>query len=92
MKLSNAQKDFLKKQLGYNDEDISIIEKSSFTFDYYDDRDPATRDIPVRVSRKKAESIIGKWGFASGCARATFHRTACRTAMAGLDTILFERV
>ena len=83
---------FLISRLGYTQIDIDKIERTKFVFLHYDDRDPVKRDTPVKVSQLKAVEIVGKWGFASGCARATFHRTACRTASCGLDTILFERV
>lgn len=92
MKLDKEQKEFLKKQLGYTDADIETICQCRIRLEYYNDRDPESRDIPIDITYKDAIDILGKWGFASGCARATFHDTACRTAMSGLDTILFERV
>lgn len=88
MKLNNKDTDFICNTLLYSPSDIPFIKVaiSNMRYIHY----VGYNDFGERINQKDAIEILGRYGFLSGCARATFHNSVSMYSSDGKHEVIFE--
>lgn len=87
MKLTKKDTDFICGRLFYEASDVPMIESAISKMQYI--HYVGENDCGKRINQKDAIEIVGRYGFLSGCARATFHASAARRSEDGKHEVLF---